>query len=279
MLKIPSFCLGTLLLLASCIDRKPTILPEENAFKVFPSYFKQNVLVENIVSESVGQTVDNSFFVTQLQQKYPDGLIFANFHKQDWLETPYTNDLITMLGGFSSYPRAAINRIPSTDENTNENNISFIKPYNWEYHIEKALQKEATVSIGLETSIQPQQLGSIKIHIAHKKALSADMRIGLYMIEDNIQSIFQVESNDNYKHQHVMKNSLFDIAGDTIDLSTDNVDGEILSREYNEIELKFYHLENLHLVAFIYNYDVDFRKMRIYNVAKVKFAGVQFWNQ
>lgn len=279
MLKIYSFCLGSLLLLASCMDKKPVVIPEENAFKVFPVTFKQKVLLENIVSEAVGQSVENSFFIAQLQQKYGDRLIVANLHKQDWLETPYTNDLITMLGGLSSYPRAAINRSLSIDELPSENDIALMKPINWEYHIEKALQQEADVAMGLETEMVNPQMGSIKVHIAHKKNLGADMRMGLYMVENNIQSIFQVESNENYKHQDVMKNSIFDIMGDAIDLSAENEEGEIITKEYRDIDLKFYHLEHLHVVAFLYNYDKDFRKMRIHNVATVQFGGVKFWNQ
>lgn len=279
MLKIYSFCLGSLLLLASCMDKKPVVIPEENAFKVFPANFKQKVLLENIVSESVGQSVENSFFLAQLQQKYGDQLIVSNLHKQDWLETPYTNDLITMLGGLSSYPRASINRNLSVDQLPSEHNIALLKPLNWEYHIEKTLQQEAELTIGLETKIVNALMGDITVHIAHKKSLAADMRIGLYMVENNIQSIFQVESNDNYKHQDVLKNSIFDIQGDPVDLSAENEEGEIVSKVYQDIDLRFYHLENLHLVAFIYNYDKDFRKMRIHNVATVKFGGVKFWNQ
>lgn len=264
---------------ASCRDKTLQMAPEQDPFKVVPAHFIQKVLLESFVSESNSESVENSFLVKELEKKYGDRIIVCNFHKQDWLETPYTNDLATGLGGMSSYPRAAINRRLGINTIQNEDNIALLSPVNWEYMIENALLQEAKVSLAAETSIKYPNTGSIKLHIAHKEALPDNMRIGLYMVEDNVQSIFQQGSNDNFIHHHVMKNALTDISGDTVDLSVENTAGEIITKEYNDIELKFYHPENLYLVAFIFNYDKDFRKTKVYNAVKVKFGGMKFWNQ
>ncbi len=273
------FTILLFMLLASCRDKTTEIPLEQDPFKVVPAHFIQKVLLENFVSESNSESVENSFLVKDLEKKYGDRLIVCNFHKQDWLETPYTSDLVTALGGMSAYPRAAINRRLGINTIQNEDNIALLSPVNWEYTIENALLQEAKVSLAAETSIRYPNTGNIKLHVAHKDALPDDMRIGLYMVEDNVQSIFQQGSNDNFTHHNVMKNSLTDIAGDVVDLSIENTTGEIVTREYKDIELKFYHTENLYLVAFVFNYDKDFRKMRIYNALKVKFGGVKFWNE
>jgi len=265
--------------LVSCKDKTPTIKVENNPFKVYPTQHKQHVLLENFVSESNSQSVENSFFIKTLEKKYQDRLIVCNLHRQDWLETPHSMDLSSMLGGLSSYPRGAINRQVGINTILNEDNATLLNPLNWEYTIDNVLQQTPGIALAIETTLMPENIGHIKLHIAHKEALPQDMRIGLYMVENNISSIFQQGSNDNFTHQHVMKNALLGIEGDPINLSSENPTGEIISKEYPNIDLLQYHIDQLYLVAFVFNYDADFRKMKIYNAVQVKFGGVKFWNE
>ncbi len=264
--------------LLSCNKTLPIITPESDAYKVFPTQMKQKVLIENFVSEFLEKSVTNSFFVNTLEEKYGNSLIFCNVHKQDWLETPFTSDLITLLGGFIYYPRAAINRL-NGNNTQGEDGKTMLDPINWESTIERALQEEPTISLAVKTAIDKDLKGSVELYIAHKEAILQDTRIGLYMVEDNIQSLFQQGANDNFLHQHVMKNALLPVQGEPIQLTNEVPQGEILIKQFSDIELKLYHLNNAHLVAFIFNYDADYKKIKVLNAIKVKFGANKFWNE
>lgn len=279
MLKNLSIGFLLLLLLSSCAEKTPKVNLEQNPFKVFPAHFTQKVMVENFVSESLTATVENSFVISDLESKYQERLIVANLHKSDWLETPYTYELSTMLGGLNSYPRAAINRHVGVNTIDNDDNFTLLKPINWDYTIARALQEEAQVGLAIETAVLPNHTGSIILHVAHKDSIAGDIRVGLYMIEDPIAAIFQVGTDGNFIHHHVMKSSLLDVEGDSINLSNVDSEGEIVSKEYLNIDLSLYHVENLHVIAFVFKYDKDFRKLKILNAVKVKFGGIKFWNE
>lgn len=267
------------IIFTSCRDKKTDFVPQQNPFDVFPTHFQKKVLLENFVSETDENTIQNNQLINQLVDKYQSNLIVSNIHKQDWLETPYTNDIATMLGGLQSYGRAAVNRLVGENTVQHDDNFTLLQTVNWDYTIQRALNDTAKIALAIETQVDKKNIGSVQLHIAHKEAIEKDLRIGIYMIENNIQSLFQLGGDANFLHQHVMKSSLFDILGDTILLDTEYADGEIKTKTYQNIDLKLFHVNNLYLVAFIYNYDIDFRKMKIYNAIEVKMGGVKFWNQ
>jgi hypothetical protein len=263
----------------ACKDKASVIIPEQDPFKVFPSQIVQHVLLEHFVSESNTESVENSFFIKELELKYGSRLITAALHKQDWLETPYSNELATMLGGMSTYPRGAVNRLPGLHTVFGEDHYTLLHPLNWDYAIERALAEIPELALAVETKVYNGNTGEVKLHIANKSGWSKDMRVGMYLVEDSIQSIFQQGSSEQFLHQHVMKYSLSGVDGDTLQLNSDIADSEIITQRYDPIDLKFYQLNHLYLVAFVFKYDPDFRQMKIYNAVKVKFGGVKFWNE
>ncbi len=264
--------------LYACKDREVPFAVENDPFKVFPTHMVQNVLLENMVSESKTESVENSFLVKELEQRFGKRLIVVNLHKQDWLETPYSNELANRLGGFLNYPRASVNRSPAIGAVQGDDSLTWIRPLNWDFAIEQALAVNAQIGLGIESRIEGQN-GTVTLYVASQGELPKNMRIGLYMVENNIQSIFQQGSNENFLHEHVMKNALTDIEGDTITFPEDNSGGQITRREYSNIDLKFYALKNLDVVAYIFHADPDPRKIKIYNAVQVKFGGTKFWNQ
>ncbi len=263
----------------ACKDKANVIIPEQDPFKVFPSQIVQHVLLEHFVSESNEESVENSFFIKALEKKYGSRFIATGLHKQDWLETPYSDELATRLGGMSSYPRAAVNRMPGIHTVMGEDHFTLLHPLNWDYAIERALAENPAIALAVETKIVEGKSGRVKLHIAGRNGWSNDLRVGMYLIEDSVQSIFQQGSSEQFLHQHVMKYSLFGFEGDTLQLKSEDRGNEIISQTYDPIDLTFYNPDRLYLVAFVFNYDPDFRKMKICNAVKVKFGGTKFWNE
>lgn len=263
----------------SCKDKSKQFVIEKNPFKVFPTRISQNILLENIESESNELSYQNSFYLAELKQKFPN-LIIVSYHKQDWLETPATNEFGNLLGGFSSYPIASINRLVGKNTLLNEDNQTLLSPINWEYVISRAQQEIPQIGLAAETFIE-KNTGAINLYFAVKEAIYDDTRFGLFMVQDNVKSLFQMgaSTQDSFKHQHVLMETILPIEGNKIDLTQVESNGSIFNQKIEGIDLKLYNKETVYLVAFVFKYDKDFRKIKIYNAIQLKFGGRKYWNQ
>lgn len=263
----------------SCKKKSPEFIAEDNPFNVFPKVISQNVMLENIVSESSELSYSNYFLVETLKEKYPQ-LININFHKLDWLETPATNELIDLLGGIPNFPIADTNRLIGKNTILNQDNYTFLYPVNWDLAISRAYNENPQMSLAIETSIDEKNIASATLYIATPNAIQENTRLGCYLVQDNIAPIFQmgVPSDDTFKHQQVLVESIYPAVGRAIDL-TNIEDSTITKINIEQIDINPYKKNDLYLVAFVFKYDLDYRKIRIYNTIKVKLGGLKFWNQ
>ncbi len=274
------FLLLFILVFSACKRDGQVIVPSRNPFEVMPIRFKQNVLLESFSEESQSVTVTNGELIQQLKVKYFGRLISANFHRNDFLATSYTDYIAAKLGGLVSISKGCVQR--KVGENTiggSEDNLLLLSPSNWDYAIEKLVkQEEASVSISLETSTDVNGKGIINIYVAHKEAITTDTRLVVYLLEDHVTPVFQQDAPLGYLHQNVFKNVLTTYEGDIIDLSKSSSKGEIIKRSISGINLADYNVQNLKVIAFIYSNSSDSRKIKIINVQEVNFFGVHYWD-
>jgi|688.fasta_scaffold278720_2 hypothetical protein len=270
--------LFTILMYASCKDAAPIVIPKDNPFEVLPVRYVQNVLLESFVAEWTSETIQTSLLEDQLKLMYPNRLFVANLHVNDWLEIPYTNYLSGELGGLLTVPRAAINRTPGTNTLLNEDNVSLLSSTNWQTAIEKALKVEASLCLSLETGLSSNKTGFINVYIAHKDALVADTRIGIYLVQDGVPALFQTGATDVFIHNNVLSNVLPSMEEDTISIREEAPQGEIIQRSFSNIDLKNIDVTKLKAIVFIYTADPDFRKIRIINSQEVKWGGNKYWD-
>jgi len=278
MLKHLLFIIGTMALLLGCKQQKPVITPTENTFEVLPSVFRQNVLMESFVSETNAATLQHSIDVAQLKSLYGQRLILANFHEDDWLETPYTDLLSTMLGGLIATPRAALNRIPASNALNGETNYSLLSKPNWTNAIIHALAQEAPLSIALASKNITATLGQVEVYLARKTPLLGDTRISLFLVQDSIPALFQVGANDVFEHNHVVSKTFPDHAGIPIDVQSETEEATIDRYTFEQVDLLQLDQRNLTAVVFVYRYDTDFRNIKILNVQSVKWGGNKYWD-
>ena len=267
----------------ACKEKPTIIVPTQNTFEVMPSKFFQNILVEEFGGEWCAPCVDGAKSIENFKIKYPNRIKAVSIHNNDWLEIPYQNYLATWLGGLVSFPRASINR--NLGENTVDgldDTYTLLSLKNWDNAINKQINQEAPISIALETVTSSTNIGQLNVYIARKNDMVSDTRIGVYFVEDNIQSVFQQGANANFIHQNVLK-SVFNYEGDTVklyqgnDLNT-NESPEIIKKQFTDIDLTKHNVMNLKIIVFVFNYNNDFRKMKILNVQEVKWGGNKYWD-
>lgn len=278
MLKHLLFIVGSVVLMFGCKPQTPVITPTENPFEVMPSVYRQNVLMESFVSETNAATLQHALDVEQLKSLYGQRLILVNFHEDDWLETPYTDLLSTMLGGLIATPRAAFNRIPATIANNGETNYTLLSKPNWTNAITNALAQEAPLSIALSSKNITASIGRVEVYLARKTPLLGDTRIGLYLVQDSIPALFQVGATDVFEHNHVVNKTFPDHAGLTIDLTSEIEDATIDHYTFEQVDLQQLDQRNLTAVVFVYSYDTDFRNIKIINAQSVKWGGNKYWD-
>lgn len=263
----------------ACKRNYDVITPKENPFEVFPSSMTKHILLENIVSESLYATVENSKVIENLKNKYKNQIIVCNMHKQDWLDTGFTEFFITKMGGLPDFPRAAINRTVASQFLNADNNFSLINPLHWQLGIDNTLKEEAHLTMAAQTFISSNKMGKLILHIAFDSTVFNNTKVGIYLVQNNIKSVFQVGATPQFLHQYVLTESLTTIDGDSIEL-TPNENGEnIMSVTYDNIDLSLYNLHNANIVAFIFEDNKEFRKIKVLNSIELKWGGYKYWNQ
>lgn len=268
------------MILIGCQKQEDIIItPSNNPFEVMPERFQQNILLEHFSDEAQSVTVENSLFVDQLKSKYPSRLIVANFHQNDFLATSYSSFLGTSLGGLLSISKGAINRNIGKQTLAQEDGQVLLSPQNWEGAILQALQKpDAPLSISLETGTEANDVGFVKVYIAHKTSISPTAKLVVYLLEDNIQPIFQNGNQIGFSHQNVFKNLLTEYEGDSVDLTGSSEKGLIHKSTFTNINLNNYNVANLKVIAFVYENHPDFKQKQILNSQEANFYGVHYWD-
>ncbi len=272
-----SCLLLSFVLFTSCYKNK-VIEVKRNPFEVMPVSFRQNVLLETFAQESLNETVSTTAFISDLEKLYPDGLYPVSLHRNDFLATAYSDYLGTKLGGLVDILHGSVSR--SMVENTlgNEDHLLLLSQQNWAYAIGKFSKQQAPLSIALETSADTNGKGNLQVYIAHKEAIPGDTRIMVYMLENEVQPVFQEGAPAGFKHRHVLKNLLTAFDGDPIDLSRAHPEGEIIKKSYNGFDLSQYNTAQLQIVVFICTQSNDLRQLKVLNVQGVNFYGVHYWD-
>ncbi|HMN32979.1 MAG TPA: Omp28-related outer membrane protein, partial [Chitinophagaceae bacterium] len=201
-------------------------------------------------------------------------IIPVSIHQGDWLEIPsFYNDIKNHLGGISGFPRAAINRIPAIKGSQIDSVVYSI--YNWRVNIMEILKNEKT-SVGL--AISSNEINNkleIKIFACNQDTLYKNARLSIYLVEDSIKSVSQMNADSNYLHQQVLKKVITENFGDTITLAK----GEIVERIYTtNIREDYFNKKKLKIIAFLHIIGNDSKQHRVLNAQSVGLNATQQWD-
>lgn len=243
-----------------------------------PATFKQNVLLESFVAEWANESVESAALIEELKNIHPNRVFPCNLHVGDWLETPYTEVLSNQLGGLVELPKASINRTPLQLTSSIENGFTLLSRTHWSYQLSKILSNKAQVALALESKLNPSGMADLHVYIAHKESLVGDVRLQVYILQDGIKTSTQSGGSDNYTHQYVLQGIASQFPGEAVNLQNESEKGEIIKTSYADIELNNLDKMNLRFLAILYEYNIDFRKMKVLNVQDVRLGGNKYWD-
>ncbi|MBL7753934.1 MAG: Omp28-related outer membrane protein [Chitinophagaceae bacterium] len=270
------FC--SCLFVVSCSDRQPVIVVQEDPLKIHPVRYRQNVLVEGLQAEWLESSIQAAADAEKLRQQYPGRVSVAQFHVQDWLETPLSEQLISFLGGTIGYPKAALNRLPGEQTELQEDGFIWLSPLNWQAAVQRQVIHEAPLAMALEHQVLSNHSSQLIIHIAHKQAFNENLRLVVYAVEDSVKNIFQQGATGSYFHPSVFKNCLTAFEGDTIQLHEEFPEGNIRIKTLENLDLSQFNKSLLRLIVFIYSEDASYKKRKVLNVQEVRFGGIRYWD-
>jgi len=264
-------CVG---LLAGCEKPPAAFTPKDNPFEVVPAQFKQKVLIENFVAEWTSTSLQAAVLTQSLQKDHPEEVIAINLHVNDWLSIPFHENLSDLLGGLIEVPRAAINRLPLGGGGS----YTLLPMNAWTSGTVQALKTEAPIAMAIESGLIKTNEGFAQVFIAHKQAISGDLRLFLYLTQNQIPALFQEGAGTAFYHQDVLRDVLPDVNGLPVVLGEEYTEGEIITQKFPSINLQNLDLTQLKLTAVLVSMDPDFRKIRVVNAQQVHFGGNKYWN-
>lgn len=221
-----------------------------NGYATLPDAFTKKVLVEEFTGEWCVNCPDGALYLSNIMTKYPTQVISAGVHQGDWLEISQLTALSNHLGGVAGYPRAAINRVPATNTSNGQDGMVVYSRGNWESNVARLIDvsgKTGKTGLAIETALNGDKL-NVTVHCGYKANETRDTRLTVYIIENDITARNQIGATTTpYIHKHALRKVVTAATGDAIDMKT----GSYLKKEYKDISLAGYDLQNVEVIAFI----------------------------
>lgn len=201
-------------------------------------------------------------------------LITACIHQGDYLAiTPFFNAINMHMGGINGFPRAAIDRLPATKGTQLDSIVYSI--FNWRLNLEE-LQKTLTSEVGLAISSKETNNNlEVAVYVGYNDSILKRTRLTVYLIEDSVEAMNQLNADTNYIHQRVVRKVMTSYTGDSIAM----LDGKMITKNYSMTLNGYYNNKsNLRLVAFVNIVGDDFKTHEVLNVQEAKLNEVKKWD-
>lgn len=261
----------------SCEKSDNDFIIENDPFTIFPTTISRNVMLENFCGE---WSDDNERASRLLDSMYVNSgyrIFPVKFHDNDWLETGYTSYQREFLGGLGGVSIGSTNREPAKSTTNNENNYILMSSNNWAYNAFLQLNETPPLGIALNTKINDNNTLSVDLYVAQTAVVTETTRVLFYLVENNIDPIFQKNASDNFKHNYVFKSSFPDQVGELINQQSPTNNGTIKKLTFNGINLSQVNVASTKLVAFIYKESDDYTKRQVVNVQSCNIGGARIW--
>lgn len=225
-----SFAAFSLLFIAACKE-EPIIIPDLNSGN-------HRVLVEELTGVQCAQCPDGAIELQSLAETYgKENVIIVSIHAAQQFSVPFstsqvdfrTDDgtaLANYIGAPLAFPTAAFNRWET-------NGSAFLLPSLWASTVASQFQDDYKLGLYLTTAYDSTTRNlNMKINAAPENTLSGDIRLSIFITEDSIVDVQQVNlvKVNNYVHRHVLRDVVTKVDGDAIGTLNG---GQAYTYEYN----------------------------------------------
>lgn len=269
--KLVLILLTCLLSITSC-KKKEAELPVGKV----PEAFIQNVLIEENTGEWCGWCAEGALVLKDVINLDPNRVIAVSIHDGDPMEVSHYNDWQikhTKVGGF---PNGSIQRGQASGR------------LSWEGQTSLALTRTAECGLAIVSNLTHSIL-NVDVYVGYQSPIVTNTMLTVLIVEDEVpQSFPGAQSNyspvvvdDSWRHHHVVRAVLSEVAGNPIDLG--DPDKKYVKASFNTLNLNTFPIadySNCKIVAFINLNDGSLatHNNNVLNVQSAKLNKVKNWD-
>ncbi|MDB5281742.1 MAG: hypothetical protein JWO06_817 [Bacteroidota bacterium] len=233
-----------------------------------PASFVQRVMMEEVTAEWCSGCPNGADTITKYQQEFGEKIIAVSMHGGDWLDyqAPF-NPVFNAFGQSNlGLPCAAINRIK--DPAGTDFWYSYI---DWPGRVPALLAQDHKTGIALKSYVQGDS-AVLEVHIGFHTANSYDMRVNVFLVENNIASHSQEGASSGYVHQQVIRDLVTPALGDPISMS----EVKEIVKTY-KAPISGYVAANLVFAVSVEKWGATATDREVYNARQVKVGSIAKW--
>ncbi len=232
-----------------------------------PDHFSQRVMMEELTGEWCGSCPSGEAVIEQLKHQYGDSLVVISIHDQDFLDISSYNPVLNAFAQYNfGFPCAAIGRLKEPSGS------AFWYSYaEWTSSVQNQLTKDHKTGIALVSSVDGDS-AVLEVHIGFHATNAYDMRVNVFLVENNIASQQQTGAGSSYVHQQVLRAIVTPSLGDPFSMATEK---EIIKKY--KVSIRGYNAANLVFATSVEKWSSDRTDREVFNARQVKLGDNAKW--
>ncbi|MBK7762222.1 MAG: Omp28-related outer membrane protein [Bacteroidetes bacterium] len=236
-----------------------------------PATFTKKAVIEEFTGEWCQYCPDGGLIMDALCAGN-NKIYGAAIHDGDFLTIePFYTQITGLLPNTYGFPGATVDREPYGGEN-------IFSRSSWGAAANICLGKVADCGLAMKNTEKNNTL-DISVYCGYNKKISSDTKVTIYLLEDKVDMISQVNAPVGYMHNHVVRKVITATVGDAVSLTDMNKKYALL--EFKGIDLvaaKIGNKANAKVLAFINVNGADKMSHHILNAQEAGLNETKKWD-
>ena len=239
-----------------------------NSLGTMPSVFEQRVLIEELTGEWCPGCVNGAHILLSIKDSAINGgkVDVVSIHDVDWLEiVKYDTVRFHYWQAMFGFPCATVGRVVQPSTGT-----YYVDYTKWQSNVTSRLAETHDLGIALISKLENDS-GRVEVHIGHNSHINDNLRLTIFVTEDNVLAQNQLGSVGNFFHQQVVRLMPTNALGDDITFTSTET---VMSYSFPVVGYK---LSDLKIVAMVSSWNYNPIQSKIWNSRTVKFGQIAKW--
>lgn len=251
-----------------------------------PASFTKKVLIEEFTGAWCGYCPDGATRISDLEEANTGKIVAVAVHEGDGMETSQYSTLDSEFNN-TGFPSGMVDRVPYNGE------VAMNRGY-WETVAENQLGNTADCGLAIKSTVSGST-ATIEVHAAFNTALTDDIRLTVYVLEDEVtgsgsdydqRNYYDTDSSSpfyglgdpivGYEHNHVLREVSSDALGDVISAGDLVVGGEFI--QTYTVNVTGYDQSHTKIVAFVNKIGTTYDTHEVLNAQEVALGKTQDWD-
>lgn len=225
-----------------------------------PSEFSKKTIVEECTGEWCHACPEGGEYLHEIVVAHPDKAYPIAVHSGDSYEATEAQQLLGIMGNPGSYPTAIVDR----------------QIDGWESAVSQRLQLVAPIGLAMVAKTNNDKL-NLTVYLGRKDSWPAGTKLSVFLIEDDLDASNQTDAPPGYRHEHVFRGAITDVAGDDYITKPGSKHASVVF-ENIDIAGKYLNKDNVRIVAFVHTAGVALAGADVLNAQMCGLNEVKKWD-